>query len=68
LKIKDKQSIQAFQLMQSYYEDMNHFLDKKEYVKAFELQNYVWGILDCLASLKLIQVPKEMQKWFKAEF
>ncbi len=68
IKLIDKKFSQAFNLVQSYYKDMNHFLNKKEYVKAFELQNYVWGILDSLAIMKAIKVSREMQKWFKAEF
>ncbi len=68
IKLKRKKNEQVFRLAESYYKDMNHFLNKKEYVKAFELQNYVWGILDSLAILKAISIPKDMQRWFKAEF
>ena len=68
IKLVDDKFSQTFNLVKSYYEDMNHFFDKKEYVKAFELQNYVWGMLDSLAVMKAIKVPKEMQKWFKADF
>jgi hypothetical protein len=67
MKLKDKKFSPAFNLAQAYYKDMNHFLDKKEYVKAFELQNYVWGILDCLAISKALQVPREIKGWFKAD-
>jgi hypothetical protein len=47
---------------------MKYFFKKDEHVKAFELQNYVWGLLDSLALSKAIEVPKEFQKYFKAEF
>jgi hypothetical protein len=64
----EKSKNPAFILVKSYYEDMKHFFEKQEYVKAFELQNYVWGMLDALAVNGLIEVPKEIQKWFKADF
>jgi len=41
-------------LIESYIYDLNYFYNKKDYVKAFELANYIWGYLDCLANLKLI--------------
>jgi hypothetical protein len=68
IKLIDDSFSQIFNLAKSYYQDMKHFFDKKEYVKSFELQNYVWGMLDSLAVMKAVQVPEEMQKWFKAEF
>jgi hypothetical protein len=67
-KIKVKKDAEAFKLAQSYFQDAKHFDEKKEYVKAFELVNYVWGILDALAIHKEISVPKEIQKWFKTDF
>ena len=68
IKLIDDKFSQTFNLAESYYQDMKHFFDKKEYVKAFELQNYVWGLLDSLGVMKAVQVPKELQSWFKAEF
>ncbi|WP_342765398.1 DUF357 domain-containing protein [Candidatus Nanopusillus massiliensis] len=49
----------------SYYKDLKYFYEKKDFVKAFELENYIWGILDTLINLKLIEVPEEYKKWFK---
>jgi hypothetical protein len=49
----------------SYYKDLKYFYEKKDFVKAFELENYIWGILDALINLKLIEVPEEYKKWFK---
>jgi len=67
-KVKVKKDADAFKLALSYFQDAKHFDKKKEYVKAFELVNYVWGILDALAISKDISVPKEIQKWFKNDF
>ncbi len=49
----------------AYYNDMKYFYENKEYVKAFELENYIWGILDALINLNIIEVPEEYKKWFK---
>ena len=49
----------------SYYNDLKYFYEKKDFVKAFELENYIWGILDTLINLRLIEVPEEYKKWFK---
>lgn len=68
IKLKDSKFEETFKFMKAYYEDMKFFFKKEEHVKAFELQNYVWGFLDALAISGAIEVPKELQKWFKAEF
>ena len=68
IKLKDQKFSETFKFAKSYYEDMKHFFAKQEHVKAFELQNYVWGLLDALALNKAIEVPKELQKHFKVEF
>ncbi len=62
IKFLDKK-IEEFVL--SYYKDFLYFYDKKDYVKAFELENYIWGMLDILINLKLIEVKEEYKKWFK---
>jgi hypothetical protein len=54
-----------FQLAKSYYEDAKYFKEVGKIVEAFELVNYVWGILDTLARKKCIKVPEEIKKWFK---
>lgn len=68
IKLKKQEFSETFKFTKSYYEDMRFFFKKQEHVKAFELQNYVWGLLDALALAKAIEVPKELQKYFKAEF
>lgn len=63
-----KEAEEVKKLILSYYKDFKYFLALKENVKAFELANYIWGLLDALANLKLIKVPEAYKKWFKAEF
>ena len=62
IKFKDK-DIEKF--VRAYYEDMKYFYNKKDYLKAFELENYIWGILDALANLNIIYVPEDIKNWFK---
>ncbi len=51
------------ELVVSYVRDAEFFMGR-EPVKAFELVNYVWGMLDAAARLG-IPVPDEYRKWFK---
>ena len=62
IEFKDK-DIEKF--VRAYYEDMKYFYNKKDYLKAFELENYIWGILDALANLNIIYVPEDIKNWFK---
>ena len=64
VKVK-KEGKKVFELANSYFKDMKYFFDKGEYVKVFELENYIWGILDTLANFNLLIIPKEIRKWFK---
>ena len=64
VKVK-KEGKKVFELAKSYFKDMKYFFDKKEYVKVFELENYIWGILDTLANFNLLIIPKGIKKWFK---
>lgn len=54
-------------LVLSYWEDCKYFYNKNDYIKAFELVNYIWGMLDILANLGLLEIPKDIKKWFKIE-
>ena len=49
-----------------YYEDALWFLGRGRRVEAFELFNYVWGLLDAAARLGLI-TPHKTKKYFKVE-
>ncbi|MEM0379395.1 MAG: DUF357 domain-containing protein [Nanopusillaceae archaeon] len=51
--------------VEAYWKDCIYFYDKKDYIKAFELVNYIWGILDCMANKQIIYVPEEIKGWFK---
>jgi len=68
IKIKEKRHQDTLKLALCYFKDAKHFYSKKEYVKCFELLNYVWGLLDSMAIGNAISVPKPLQKWFKHDF
>lgn len=64
LKEKNKD---LFDLLNSYFCDLLYFYKKGEIIKTFELSNYIWGYLDCLANLKIIKPNKKIKRWFKVE-
>ncbi len=57
----------VWDLVLSYWEDCKYFYGKEDYVKAFELVNYIWGMLDALANLSLLKIPENLRKYFKIE-
>ncbi|HIQ50358.1 MAG TPA: DUF357 domain-containing protein, partial [Nautiliaceae bacterium] len=48
---EDLKDLEVFDLINSYFKDLLYFYEKKDYIKAFELVNYIWGFLDILANL-----------------
>ncbi|MEM0379601.1 MAG: DUF357 domain-containing protein [Nanopusillaceae archaeon] len=51
--------------IEAYWKDCLYFYNKKDYIKSFELVNYIWGILDCMANKNMIYIPEDIRKWFK---
>ena len=43
----------------SYIEDCKHFLEKGDFVNAFEAAIYSWGIFETLLSMHLIKVREK---------
>jgi hypothetical protein len=64
---KSNQIKDLWNMILSYWEDCKHFYKSGKKLEAFELVNYIWGLLDALANLDLIEVPAEIKKWFKIE-
>lgn len=64
----NKNILQVYELAKAYYNDALFFRQKKELLKALELESYCWGLLDALAIMKALKVPKPLQEWFKTEF
>jgi len=51
--------------VKAYWEDCKYFYEKGDIIKAFELVNYIWGILDCMANKNLLEIPEDIRRWFK---
>ena len=53
---KEKTVRAALQNMQAYIDDCQHFLDKKDFIRAFEAVIYAWGIWDTLRKCNLVGI------------
>ena len=66
IKIVDEKAKDVIGLAKSYRVDAEHFYEMAEYVSAFELYVYIFGMLDALARLKMID-PGEARRHFKID-
>jgi len=66
LQVVDGKASPVMELVDSYSKDAEHFFKQGKYLEAFELFVYVFGLLDALARLKLID-PGESRKSYKIE-
>jgi len=49
----DKGLATAIENLDAYISDASHFIEKKDYIRAFEAVIYAWGILETLRWLDL---------------
>lgn len=66
LKLLDSSAEPALNLAKSYFTDAKHFFDNNDYEKSNRLLYYIFGILDSLATLKLID-PGAAKKHYKID-
>jgi hypothetical protein len=66
LKVVDEKAHEVMELVDSYAIDAEHFFSQDKFLEAFELYVYIFGILDALARLKMID-PGDARKHFKVE-
>ena len=52
---KEKTVRSSLKNMNAYIEDCRHFLEKKDFIRAFEAVVYAWGIWETLKHLGLIE-------------
>lgn len=65
LEVKDSEEAEDLErLIRSYYKDARYFYEKGEFLKAFELFSYVWGLLDAGARLGVFE-PGEAREHYK---
>ncbi len=65
VKLVKEEYKDLWEMVLSYYNDLKYFYEKRDYVKVFELENYIWGLLDALANLKALEIPEKIKRWFK---
>jgi len=53
--IKEKLTREMIKNMNAYVEDCQHFLDKKDFIRAFEAIIYAWGIFETLKHMRFIK-------------
>ena len=66
LKVVDQSASSVMELAKSYFTDAEHFLSERRFLEAFELYVYIFGMLDALARLGLID-PGSARYHFKVE-
>lgn len=67
LRVEDSKKAKSLErLVRSYYEDARHFYEKGEFLKAFELFSYTWGLLDAGARLGIFN-PGKARKHYKID-
>ena len=65
-KVVDQRANDVIELVNSYVIDAEHFFSQDKFLEAFELYVYIFGLLDALARLKMID-PGDARKHFKVE-
>jgi hypothetical protein len=64
VKIKDAKALEVYNLALSYFTDAKHFLDKKDFVKAFEAIVICWAYLDACLHFGFLEISEEFKKHF----
>jgi len=64
VKVKDAKALEVYNLALSYFTDAKHFLDKKDFVRAFEAIVICWAYLDACLHFNLLEIPEEFKKHF----
>jgi hypothetical protein len=66
MKLTDERAKDVLDLAKSYRTDAEHFYEMSDYLSAFELYVYIFGMLDALARMKMLD-PGKARKHFKIE-
>ena len=64
LKVIDNSGLELYNLVLSYFTDAKHFLDKKDFVRAFEAVVISWAYCDAGLHLKAFHVAENLKKLF----
>jgi hypothetical protein len=66
MRVLDSSADDVIGLVHSYRTDAEHFASKQRFLEAFELYVYIFGMLDALARMKVID-PGDAKHHFKVE-
>ncbi len=66
ISLIDERAKDVVDLARSYMADAEHFYEINDYVSAFELYVYIFGLLDAIARLGMID-PGRARKHFKID-
>jgi hypothetical protein len=64
VKVKDIKALEVYNLALSYFTDAKHFLDKKDFVRAFEAIVICWAYLDACLHFGFLEIPEEFKEHF----
>jgi hypothetical protein len=67
VKVKDAKALEVYNLALSYFVDAKHFLEKKDFIRAFEAIIICWAYLDACLHFGFLEVSKGFRKFFTLE-
>ncbi len=67
LKLVDNSGLELYNLILSYFNDAKYFLDKKDFLRAFEAAVICWAYCDAGVHLKVFSINNELKKHFTVE-
>ncbi len=67
LKVIDNSALELYNLILAYFIDAKHFLEKKDFIRAFEAAVICWSYCDAGLHLKAFSVDEDLKKYFTIE-
>lgn len=67
LSVKDdenKLSSEFFDMSSNYFNDSKFFMEKKDYIRAFEAIVISWAYIDAGIKIGLFEVPVDLREYF----
>ncbi|MEM0480949.1 MAG: DUF357 domain-containing protein [Candidatus Aenigmatarchaeota archaeon] len=64
VKVLEPKALEIYNLAISYLIDSKYFLEKKDFIRAFECVVISWAYLDACLHLNLIEIPEKYKDYF----
>lgn len=64
IKVIDNNGLELYNLILSYFTDAKHFLEKKDFIRAFEAAVICWAYCDAGLHLKVFSVSEKFKSYF----